>query len=240
MLNPAEISRVLCVAAHPDDIDYGAAGAVAGLTGRGVAVNYCVITDGQAGEAAGTPREQVGALRQREQRLAAQLVGVSDLSFLGYPDGALTPGLDLRRELAAVIRRLRPDVVISHSPRRDLDRLIISHPDHLAAGEATLCAVYPDARNGHAFPELAERGLRPWTVREVWLVGDPDPNLFIDVTDSYPAKLAAIRAHASQHDPDRPASVLDEMMRGMLSAQARAAGFAEGRLAEAFRRVVSG
>ncbi len=240
MLNPAEISRVLCVAAHPDDIDYGAAGAVAGLTGRGVAVSYCVITDGQAGEAVGAPREQVGALRQREQRLAAQLVGVSDLSFLGYPDGALTPGLDLRRELAAVIRRLRPDVVISHSPRRDLDRLVVSHPDHLAAGEATLCAVYPDARNVHTYPELAERGLQPWTVREVWLAGDPDPDLFIDITDSYPAKLAAIRAHVSQHDPEWSAGALDEMLRGALGGHARAAGYAEGRLAEAFRRVVSG
>ncbi|MEO6502413.1 MAG: PIG-L deacetylase family protein [Jatrophihabitantaceae bacterium] len=240
MLSPAEISRVLCVAAHPDDIDYGSAGTVADLTGRGVEVSYCVITDGQAGEADGTPRDQVAALRQREQRLAAQLVGVSDLTFLGYPDGALTSSLELRRELAQVIRRRRPDVVISHSPRRDLDRLFLSHPDHLAAGEATLCAVYPDARNGHAHPDLVESGLQPWTVREVWLVGDTDPDLFIDVTDSYPAKLAAIRTHASQHDPARPAEALDQAMRGMLGSQARAAGYAEGRLAEAFRRVISG
>ncbi|HEV2888382.1 MAG TPA: PIG-L family deacetylase, partial [Jatrophihabitans sp.] len=134
MLSDAEISRVLCVAAHPDDIDYGAAGTVAGLTGRGVQVGYCVITDGQAGEAAGTPRDQIAALRQQEQRLAAQLVGVSELSFLGYPDGALTPGFELRRELAGLIRRFRPDVVITHSPQRNLDQLYASHPDHLAAG----------------------------------------------------------------------------------------------------------
>lgn len=240
MLRPAEINRVLCVAAHPDDIDYGAGGTVANLTGRGVAVSYCVITDGQAGEAAGTPREEVAALRQREQRQAAQLVGVSDLTFLSYPDGALTPGFALRRDLAGVIRRLRPDVVICHSPRRDLDQLPISHPDHLAAGEATLCAVFPDARNGYAYPELIERGLQPWTVREIWLVGDPESNLFIDVTDNYPAKLAAIQAHTSQHDPARPAGSLDEVMRWMLSGQARAGGYAEGRLAEAFRRVISG
>jgi LmbE family N-acetylglucosaminyl deacetylase len=240
MLSAAEISRVLCVAAHPDDIDYGAAGTVAGLTGRGVEVSYCVVTDGQAGEAAGTPRDEVAALRQHEQRQSARLVGVSDLTFLSYPDGALTPDLTLRRELSAVIRRLRPDVVITHTPQRNLDRVLISHPDHLAAGEATLCAVYPDARNEYAHPELAARGLRPWTVREVWLVGDADPDLFVDVTDSYPAKLAAIRTHASQHDPAQPAQALDQAMRGMLGGQARAAGYAEGRLAEAFRRVVTG
>ncbi|MEO7262886.1 MAG: PIG-L deacetylase family protein [Jatrophihabitantaceae bacterium] len=240
MLSAAQISRVPCVAAHPDDIDYGAAGTVAGLTGRGVQVSYCVITDGQAGEAAGTPRDQVPALRQREQRLAAQLVGVSDLTFLGYPDGALTPGFELRRDLARLIRQFRPDVVISHSPRRNLDRLTVSHPDHLAAGEATLCAVYPDARNGHAYPELAERGLQPWTVREVWLVADTDPDLFLDITENYPVKLAAIRAHASQHDPARPADALDQAMRAMLGRQAAAAGLADGRLAEAFRRVVTG
>jgi LmbE family N-acetylglucosaminyl deacetylase len=240
MLSDAEIERVLCVAAHPDDIDYGAAGTVAKLTGRGVEVSYCVITDGQAGEAAGTPRDQVAALRQAEQRRAAQLVGVSEVCFLGYPDGALTPGFQLRRDLAGLIRRLRPDLVITHSPQRNLDQLFASHPDHLAAGEAALCAVYPDARNGHAHPELAEQGLQPWTVREVWLVAHAEPDLFLDVTESYELKLAAIRAHASQHDPARPAAALDEAMRGMLGRQATAAGLPDGRLAEAFRRVATG
>ncbi|MDQ1721564.1 MAG: hypothetical protein QOI26_1298 [Pseudonocardiales bacterium] len=142
MLSAAEISRVLWMAAHPDDVDYAAAGTVADLTGRGVQVSYCVITDGQAGEADGVPRDQVPALRQQEQRRAAQLVGVSDLSFLGYPDGALTPNFELRRDLAAVIRRLRPDVVITHSPQRNLDRLF---------GGQALAAGFADGRLAEAF-----------------------------------------------------------------------------------------
>jgi LmbE family N-acetylglucosaminyl deacetylase len=181
----------------------------------------------------------VADLRRTEQRAAAALVGVTDLTFLGYTDGELTVSLQLRRDLARAIRRTRPDVVISTSPQRVLDRFYFSHPDHLAAGEATLCAIYPDARNEHAHPSLADEGWQPWTVPQVWLVGHEHPNLYQDVTDTYPSKLAAILAHGSQHPPGRPPDALDAGIRAVLGAQAEVAGLASGRLAEAFRLVVT-
>jgi LmbE family N-acetylglucosaminyl deacetylase len=141
------------VTAHPDDVDFGAAGTVATLTDAGVHVTYCLVTDGDAG---GTDRSMsrhdMAMLRRREQTDAAAQVGVTDLVFLGHGDGRVQPTLQLRADISAVIRRVRPRVVLSQSPERNLDRIYASHPDHLAAAEATLCAVYPDARNPFAFP----------------------------------------------------------------------------------------
>src|SRR5205823_3141532 len=141
--------------------------------------------------------------RRDEQTHAAKELGVTDLIFLGQPDGRLQPTLDLRRDLARVIRQIRPQVVITQSPNRNLDRIFASHPDHLAVGECTLCAVYPDARNPFAFPDLGQHeGLRPWRVSEVWLMADTSPNRAVDVTDQVERKLRALLAHESQH-PDR-------------------------------------
>ncbi len=108
----------------------------------------------------------MAAIRRREQLDAAQAVGVTDVTFLGFPDGRLLPDLDLRRDIARVIRQFRPDRVVAQSPERNWARIYASHPDHLAAGEAAICAVYPDARNPFAFPELLEEGLEPHTVPE--------------------------------------------------------------------------
>jgi LmbE family N-acetylglucosaminyl deacetylase len=127
--------------------------------------------------------------------------------------------------------------VLTSSPLRRWDRIGASHPDHLAVGEATTCAVYPDARNAFAFPELLADGLQPWTVREVWYAGGPDPDHVVDVTDVYPRKLAALRAHATQtgHMAD-----LDDLLRTRLGQTAVTAGLPEGRLAEAFTIVRTG
>jgi LmbE family N-acetylglucosaminyl deacetylase len=230
-----DVERVLVVVAHPDDIDFGVAGTIAGWTDAGVEVAYCLATYGDAGGFDDTPREQMPALREAEQRAAAKAVGVSDVTFLGYPDGRVYVDHDLRRDIARQIRRVRPQRVVCPSPERNWARIGPSHPDHLAVGEATLCAVYPDARNPFAHPELlADEGLAAWTVPEVWLSGGPRPNHYVDITDTFDRKLAALRAHTSQtgHLDD-----LEGMLRRWLTLNAAAGGLPEGRLAEAFQFV---
>ncbi len=228
--------RILIVTAHPDDVDFGAAGSVAVWTAAGTQVTYCVVTDGDAGGFdASVARADIPAIRRAEQAAAAAQVGVKDLVWLGYPDGRLEATLDLRRDLARVIRLVRPERVVCPSPERIFDRIFASHPDHLAAGEATLCAVYPDARNPFAFPELAAEGLEPHTVREVWMMAGPASNVYVDVTDTFASKVAALRAHVSQ-ETDRGGQ-LETRLRGWLAANAAEAGLGDGRLAEAFRRI---
>jgi LmbE family N-acetylglucosaminyl deacetylase len=232
--------RILTVTAHPDDVDFGVAGSVAAWTAAGAQVTYCVVTDGEAGGFdPSVPRSEIPAIRRAEQAAAAAEVGVKDLIWLGYPDGRLEASLDLRRDLARVIRLVRPERVVCQSPDRIWDRVFASHPDHLAAGEATVCAVYPDARNRFAFPELAAEGLEPHTVSEVWLMAAPGgANVYVDVTDTFEAKVAALRAHVSQ-ETDRGGQ-LEAWLRGWLTANAAQAGWEPGRLAEAFRRIETG
>jgi len=187
VLDDAEITRVLCLTAHPDDVDFSAAGTVARWTEAGIEVSYCVVTDGDAGGFdENFPRAEMPALRRAEQVAAAKCVGVHDVRFLGYPDGRVEATLELRRDLARVIRQVRPDRVVCPSPERNYARTGASHPDHRAVGSAALDAVYPDARNPFAFPGLRDdEGLAPWTVREVWVSGSPSPNHFVDVTDTF-------------------------------------------------------
>jgi LmbE family N-acetylglucosaminyl deacetylase len=172
-------------------------------------------------------------LRRAEQVAAAKCVGVHDVRFLGYPDGRVEATLDLRRDLARVIRQVRPDRVLCPSPERSYARIGIGHPDHRAVGSAALDAVYPDARNPFAFPELRDReSLAAWTVREVWIAGGPDPDHYVDVTATFPRKIAALRAHESQigHMDD-----LAERLKTRLTRTAQLAGLPEGHLAEGFR-----
>jgi LmbE family N-acetylglucosaminyl deacetylase len=238
MLDETAVDRALVICAHPDDVDFGAAGTVAAWTDRGIAVTYCLITDGDAGGFdPAFPRSDIGPLRRREQAAAAAAVGVKDLVFLGYPDGRLVASLELRRDLSRVIRQVRPQRVMIQSPVRNLERLFASHPDHLAAGEASICAVYPDARNEFTFTELMAEGHGPWTVAETWIMGGPTPNIHVDVTEHLDRKLDALRAHASQHrDPDG----MEARVRGWLAATAAQAGLPEGRSAEAFQVLETG
>jgi LmbE family N-acetylglucosaminyl deacetylase len=239
VLDDADIGRILSITAHPDDVDFGVAGTIARWTDAGIEVIYCVVTDGDAGEVdEGFPRAEVPALRRAEQVAAAKHVGVHDVRFLGYPDGRVEATLDLRRDLARVIRQVRPDRVVCPSPERNYARMGASHPDHRAVGSAALDAVYPDARNPFAFPELREReGLAPWTVREVWIAGSPSPSHFVDVTATFGRKIAALRAHESQigHLDD-----LEERIRGWLTRAAALGGLPEGHLAEAFQVLDTG
>ena len=230
MLRDDEVERALVVTAHPDDVDFGAAGTVAGWVDTGIEVSYCIVTDGDAGGFdPSLPRDRIAPMRRDEQRAAAAVLGVKDVAFLGYADGALSVSLDLRRDIAREIRRVRPQRVLCQSPVRNLARIQASHPDHLAAGESALCAVYPDARNPFAHPELAADGFEAHTVAEVWIMGGPDPDHAVDVTDRFDRKVAALREHASQLPG---VSDLEGMLRGWLGAQAKAAGLPDGGLAE--------
>jgi LmbE family N-acetylglucosaminyl deacetylase len=239
MLAHHEIERALVVTAHPDDVDFGAAGTVATLTDAGVAVTYCLVTDGDAGGSDLTmPRDEMARLRRLEQTDAAKHVGVHDLVFLGWPDGRVEATLALREAISRVIREVRPRVVICQSAQRNLDRIYSAHPDHLAAGEATICAVYPDARNPFAFPGLLDEGFEPWSVDEVWVMGTGIAERHgiepVDITEQFGRKIDALMCHQSQHtDAER----ITELMRGWTTATAQAFGLPEGHLAEAFRVV---
>lgn len=230
------VERALVVVAHPDDLDFGAGGTIARWTAEGTDVAYCILTDGDAGGFdPAVPRSDIPAIRRAEQEAAAKAVGVHEVRFLGYPDGRLTVTYELRRDLSRVIRQVRPQRVLLQSPERNWARLAASHPDHLAAGEAGIYAVYPDARNPFAYPELlGDEGLAEWAVPEVWLMAHPEPDHYVDITDSFDRKVAALRAHVSQtaHMDD-----LEDFLGEWLRANGNRAGFAPGRMAEAFKVV---
>ncbi|MGH3936426.1 MAG: PIG-L deacetylase family protein [Pseudonocardiaceae bacterium] len=229
-----QVRRVLVVVAHPDDVDFGSGGTIATWTDAGLEVSYCIVTDGDAGGFdPEVPRSEIGAIRQEEQRKAAAKLGVADVEFLGYPDGRLMVSYELRRDITRAIRRTRPDRMVVQSPQRDLRSVYAGHPDHHAAGEAALCAAYPDARNPFAHPELsAEEGLEAHTVPGVWVMSPNDrADHYVDITDTFDRKIAALRAHISQ---TAHMTGLEERMRGWGSLQAQAAGLAEGRLAEGY------
>jgi len=230
------VERALVIAAHPDDVDFLASGTVAHWTDAGTDVSYCVVTDGDAGGfETQTSRTDIPALRRAEQLCAAEAVGVHRVEFLGYPDGGVEATAGLRADLTRVIRAVRPQRVIMHSPDINWLRLPDFHPDHRRTGEASLQAVYPDSRNPFAHPFLLrDEGLQPWTVGEIWMIGAPDSNHWVDITDTITEKLRGLRAHASQtsHLDD-----LEDLVRRRLEEQAADAGFASGRLAEAFHVV---
>jgi len=230
-----DVERILVVTAHPDDVDFAAAGSVAVWTGRGIEVSYCIATDGDAGGSdQSISRPEMAAIRREEQLLAARAVGVTDVTFLGFADGRVQPSLELRAAISRVIRTVRPDRVVAQSPERSWTRIYASHPDHLATGEAAACAVYPDARNPFAFPELLAEGLVEHTVPELWIMATERANRVVDATDVYDRKLAALKSHASQvGDGDH----LDGLLRGWMGGTALAAGLPEGRLSEAFHVV---
>jgi LmbE family N-acetylglucosaminyl deacetylase len=229
-----QIKRAMLVVAHPDDADFGAAGTVASWVDAGIEVTYLLCTRGDAGGFDDTPRSEMPALREAEQRAAAAEVGVTDVRFLdGYADGLLEVSQALVRDIVRVIRQVQPQRVLTASPERWWERLGASHPDHMAAGEATVRAVYPAARNPFAFPELlAEEALEAWTVPELWLMADAKSDHAVDITETFPRKVAALKAHVSQTGQRED---LEEMLRVWSADTASRLGLPEGRLAEAFR-----
>lgn len=228
-----QIERALVITAHPDDVDFGAAGTVGAWTRAGISVTYCVITDGQAGGFdPGLDRAEMPRIRRAEQTKAAREVGVEDLVFLGYVDGELVVSRDLVRDLTRVIRQVRPERVLIQSPERNWERLAPSHPDHLSGGEAATRALYPAAGNPYAYEELVrDEALAPWSPREVWVMEHPTSNHAVDVTEHFDAKMAALMSHESQHpDPGK----LEQLMHDKLTAAAVEYSLGEGRLGEKF------
>ena len=219
--------------AHPDDCDFGAGGTIAQWTAKGIDVSYCIITNGdQGGEESGIPLEEMAQVRQKEQRDAGAALGVTDITYLNYRDGWLMPSIELRKEIVKAIRIAKPDRMLVQSPERNWERIFASHPDHLAAGETAIQAVYPDARNPYAFTDLKEAGFEPWRVREVWMTGSPTPNHFVDITETFDKKMAALHSHVSQTAHNKE---LENMVREWGQRNAEAQGLPTGKIVEIFK-----
>ncbi len=200
---PAPPARVLSIHAHPDDQEFTVGGTLAKWARAGSHVVTVCITSGGAGSNEHTPpdmtREALVPMREEEQRQACHVLGIPDVVFLGFEDGMLQATLDLRRELTRVIRRFRPDAVVCGDPTvRYYGSMYMNHPDHRAASDAALDAVFPSAETRLIFPELLAEGLEPHKVRAVFIHGSDSPDTFIDISESLSAKLAALKEHRTQ------------------------------------------
>ncbi len=211
MADPAQLQPstttpkcVLVIAAHPDDIDFGAAGSVARWVKEGARVTYCVITDGAAGSNdPGIDLNELVRTRQAEQCAAAEKVGVHDVRFLGYADGTLQPTLDLRRDLTRLIREVKPDRLVCQDPTTIfVEAEYINHPDHRAAAEAAVYALFPSAETRPIFPELLEEGYEPHHVTELFMDLSMQPNTYVDISETIDQKIEALLCHKSQLGED--------------------------------------
>ena len=194
-LEPVDESwaTALAIVAHPDDLEYGAASAIARWTAQGKRVVYCLATSGEAGIDGLTP-EEAGPLREEEQRASAAIVGVDVVEFLGHPDGVLEYGLPLRRDVARTVRRHRPDVVITGNYHDTWAPGRLNQADHIALGRAVLDGVR-DAANRWVFHDLVDEGLPPWHATTVLVAGSPLARHGVDVTEHLDAGVASLAAH---------------------------------------------
>jgi LmbE family N-acetylglucosaminyl deacetylase len=191
--------RALCVVAHPDDLEFGAAAAVARWTGQGKHVVYCMVTSGEAGIDGMAP-DECRVVREAEQVESARVVGVSEVDFLGLPDGVVEYGVPLRAVIAEVVRRHCPDIVITGNFRDTWGGVNLNQADHIAVGKAVVDAVR-DAGNRWIFPEQLEGDLEPWGgVRAVWAFGSPDATHGVDTTETFEAGVASLEAHRAYID----------------------------------------
>jgi LmbE family N-acetylglucosaminyl deacetylase len=226
---------VLAVGAHADDIDFGASGSVAAWAKQGARVEYLVITDGSKGSSdRNMTNDKLVATRQTEQRSAAETLGAKEVHFLDYEDGALEVTQELKKDIVRIIRQVRPDTVVVMDPTMVYSAQygFINHSDHRAAGQATLDAVYPLARDHLAFPELYDQArLEPHKVAHVLLMNFEKQNCFVDITETFDIKLAGLSKHVSQlPDPDAAFA--------MLRSRAETTGQQAGcQLAESFVRI---
>lgn len=194
---------VLGVAAHADDLDYGAAGSLAKFAAAGATVHYLILTDGSKGSSDATVSpEQLVTIRQAEQRAAMAAIGAAGIEFLNYPDGELEVTQELKKAIVTSIRSIKPDIIITMDPSLlySAARGFINHPDHRAAGQATLDAVFPLARDHLSFPELFAAGLAPHKTKTVLLISfDSDTsNFHVNITETIDKKMEALAAHVSQ------------------------------------------
>lgn len=192
--------RVLVVAAHPDDIEFGAAGTVARWIDEGATAHYLVVTRGDKGsDDPSVDVAELAALREREQRAAAAEIGVSGVDFLDEPDGQVEASLRLRERITYAIRALRPEVVMTHDPTvLFVNNEWVNHPDHRAVGQVTVDAVFPTARDPLNFREHLDRGLEPWKVAELFMWSTNEANQIVDISETLDRKIAALEQHRSQ------------------------------------------
>ncbi len=228
MAEPTEKKRIMVVAAHPDDPEFGCAGTVAKWAAQGHDIRYVMITSGDKGthDPEMTP-ERIADLREKEQEAAAKELGVRRVEFLHHPDGVLEANLSLRRELVLVLRKYQPDTVLTIDPWRHYQL----HPDHRAAGLATIDAVI-SARERLIFPEQLTNGVKPCRVSEVLLFWTDSPDYWVDISDSIERRIAALRKHVSQVGGRAD---LEERIRQWAQKMGEPQGLA---YAEAFKRLV--
>jgi LmbE family N-acetylglucosaminyl deacetylase len=225
-----EPRRALVIVAHPDDAEFTCAGTVARLVSEGWDVRYVLVTSGDMGSHdEGMTREKLGPIREREQRAAAKVLGVSECVFLREPDGFVEDSVELRGKLVREIRRSQPHTLITWDPFRRA----FNHRDHRVTGLAALDAAYPLARTHLSFPEQLDDGLRPHSVREVLLVGADQPDYHVDVTETFEKKVQALGKHKSQIGR-WPVREIRKRLRGRMEEAGKEAGYP---LAEAFRRI---
>jgi LmbE family N-acetylglucosaminyl deacetylase len=235
---PPTPARVLAVGAHPDDIEFMAGGTLAHWAAAGAHVTYCIVTDGASGSRdPNMSNDRLVALRQEEQRAAAAAIGAQEVVFLGYPDGRLQHTLAVRFDIARVIRRVRPDVIISSDPTIRWRGSYINHPDHIAAADATLAAIMPTANTLLAAPELMAEGLEPHDVSEVYLTSWGEADTWIPLSEEdVERKLAALREHHTQLDDWDGAPMVRDWL-GRAAAEAREHGI-DCEYAEGFVRII--
>jgi LmbE family N-acetylglucosaminyl deacetylase len=225
--------RVLVVAAHPDDIEFGAAGTVARWTSEGAAVRYLLVTRGDKGsDDPDTDVTSLVRLREAEQRAAAAELGVDGVDFLDEPDGQVEPTLALRERITYAIRSYRPEVVMTHDPTvLFVNNEWVNHPDHRAVGQATVDAVFPTARDPLNFRNHLDAGLGPWKVAELYLWSTNEANQLVDIGGTMERKVAALAHHASQF------RAFDDVARWVRRRSEELGERAGYRAAEGFRRV---
>jgi LmbE family N-acetylglucosaminyl deacetylase len=200
-----DVKRAMVAFAHPDDAEFGSAGTVAGWTRSGVEVAYVCVTDGSAGSnEPGARREDIRVVREREQRAACDVLGVKDLTILGWEDGSVQVTMELRKAITREVRRFRPDILVAPDPVRfwDDEHTYVNHPDHRAVGEACMNVVNPDASTRPQFPELLDEGFEPFEIPNLWIGAyEGDADTYVDITDTVEVKIEALRCHKSQlHD----------------------------------------
>ena len=231
--SPLQPKIVLGIAAHPDDLDVGAGGTLAHFATQGAEIHYLILTDGGKGsDDPAMTSSQLTEIRHAEQQTALEIVGGKTITFLDYPDGELEVTMELKKQIVKTIRSVKPDVVITMDPTviYSATNGIINHPDHRAAGQATLDAVFPLARDRLTFPELAAEGYEPHKTATVLMVNFNESNFVVDITATFETKFEALKAHASQFGDFENLGWL----RGMAEEQGRQAGYA---LAESFVRI---
>jgi len=228
--------KILVISPHPDDLDFACAGTVARLVEEGHEVRYVIVSDGSKGTRGVPQGKEISegeliALRKREQREAARVVGVEDIVFLGFRDGEIENTPELREELVRQIRRFKPEIVFSFDPALSFESFFRAHRDHRMVAEAVFDAIYPASHNRLYFPHLLEQGYQPHRIGEAWFFSSANPNKFIDITATIDRKIAALVCHRSQmRDPERIAELVKERAREL----GELAGY---RYAEAFRQV---